>query len=126
MDCEKIHIENRYDLQKFDPESLSRIFIIELESNHVSIPRNRFSVSPSQNIFVWITVLGMISWLLLEAVREVGTVAIVDGVVFSFTPNKCRSCKFYAKNLYLRCAVHPSVVLTRQAKNCLDYGSKNP
>ena len=124
MDFEQIHIENHFDLQKFQPINLSRNIIIELESNNPSLQINQLSTSPTQNIFVWITVLGMISWLLLEVIRELGTVKIDNGVVFSFIPNKCRSCKFYANNIYLKCAVHPSIVLTKQASNCLDYCHK--
>jgi len=124
MDFEHIHIQNSSDLQAFHPENLSRNLIIELESNHANLQRNKLSASPTQNIFIWITVIGIIGWLLLETIRELGTVKIGSGVIFSFTPNKCRSCRFYASNLYLKCAVHPSIVLTRQANKCLDYRHK--
>jgi hypothetical protein len=33
----------------------------------------------------------------------------------------CCNCYFYKDNRYLRCAVHPSTVLTQQAIDCLDY-----
>jgi len=125
MDFEYIHIKNRFDLQTFHPTNLSRNMIVELESNNANIYRNQLSSYPTQNIFVWITVISMISWILLEIIRELGTVKISSGVIFSFTPNKCRSCQFYARNLYLKCAVHPSIVLTRQANSCLDYCNKH-
>lgn len=32
-----------------------------------------------------------------------------------------RNCRFYKDNRYLRCAIHPSIVLTKQAIDCLDY-----
>ena len=42
-----------------------------------------------------------------------------------FTQIPCRNCRFLANNQYLKCAVHPSKVLTAQAVNCTDYCSKH-
>lgn len=39
----------------------------------------------------------------------------------SCEPIPCRNCRFFKDSRYLRCAVHPSTVLTKQALNCLDY-----
>lgn len=124
MDFEHIHIKNSWDLQAFHPTNLSRNLIIELESNNTEISRNQLYTAPTQNIFIWITVMGMISWILLEIIRELGAIQIGNGALFSFTPYKCHNCQFYARNLYLKCAVHPSIVLTRQANNCIDYCPK--
>lgn len=33
----------------------------------------------------------------------------------------CKNCQFFQDNHYLNCAVHPSIVLTKQALNCSDY-----
>ncbi|MBD2535568.1 hypothetical protein H6G97_41765 [Nostoc flagelliforme FACHB-838] len=33
----------------------------------------------------------------------------------------CRSCKFFDGNNYLKCAVNPLVVFTKQAINCSEY-----
>lgn len=37
----------------------------------------------------------------------------------------CMNCHFYNMNPHLKCAVNPSVVLTRQAINCSDYRPRN-
>ena len=37
----------------------------------------------------------------------------------------CRNCRFFKDNHYLNCAVHPSIVLTKEALNCSDYCSNN-
>ena len=38
----------------------------------------------------------------------------------------CKKCRYFAaKNQFLKCAVHPSKVLTAQAVNCSDYCSKH-
>ncbi|MEH2197183.1 hypothetical protein [Nostoc sp.] len=36
----------------------------------------------------------------------------------------CRSCKFFHKNSYLKCAVNPAIALTKEALNCSDYSPK--
>lgn len=36
----------------------------------------------------------------------------------------CKNCYFFAKNLQLRCAVHPCTVLTEAAVDCPDYRPK--
>jgi hypothetical protein len=33
----------------------------------------------------------------------------------------CERCRFFNNNPHLKCAVHPSKVLTSEAKNCSDY-----
>jgi hypothetical protein len=37
----------------------------------------------------------------------------------------CYRCRFFKDNPYLKCAVHPSKVLTIKAVDCLDYQAKN-
>ena len=36
----------------------------------------------------------------------------------------CNNCQFFNNNYYLKCAVHPSTALTKQALNCSDYKSQ--
>ena len=33
----------------------------------------------------------------------------------------CKKCRFFVDNVYLKCAVHPTTALTKQALNCSDY-----
>ena len=42
-----------------------------------------------------------------------------------FTQAPCRTCRFFTNNPYLKCAVHPSTVLSTQAINCSDYSPQN-
>lgn len=37
-----------------------------------------------------------------------------------FYQSPCRSCRFFSENNQLKCAVHPSLVLTEAAKDCPD------
>jgi hypothetical protein len=36
----------------------------------------------------------------------------------------CKSCRFFSNNPYLKCALHPSIALTKEAKDCADYALK--
>ena len=88
MDFEQIHIKNSSDLQIFHSRNLSRNLIIELESNPVNVsPTNQFSTYSTQNVFVWITLLGMISCNLFEIIRELGTVKVNKGLRLSWLPD---------------------------------------
>lgn len=45
--------------------------------------------------------------------------------VFKHNPKiACRQCHFFSENHYLKCAVHPDTVLTKEAKDCSDYREK--
>ncbi len=33
----------------------------------------------------------------------------------------CKKCRYFLDNNYLKCVVHPSTVLTKEAVNCCDY-----
>lgn len=37
------------------------------------------------------------------------------------TQTNCTKCFFFDNNSYLKCAVHPTKVLKREAQNCLDF-----
>jgi len=49
-----------------------------------------------------------------------------DKIVASHASQRipCRTCQFFNDNHYLRCAVHPSIALTREAIDCSDYRSQ--
>jgi hypothetical protein len=38
----------------------------------------------------------------------------------------CKHCKFYSRSPYLKCAVHPTTALTKQAIDCSDYQVQPP
>ena len=124
MSFASIQIKDSSDLSIFCPENLSHNLILKIESNVTNAHIEEFSASAS-SLLICATFFGMISWIILEIIVKLWIVKIDNKLVFSFTHTKCRSCQFYAKNSYLRCAVHPSIVLTKQADNCLDYCHKH-
>ncbi len=112
------------NIQIYHPENLSTSFAIEAESKIVSPTANQLDNS-IQIFFIWIGVLSIISWILFELIRELGTVKIKDISFARFSSSPCRNCEYFDRNLYLKCAVHPNRVLTRQASNCIDYRNKH-
>lgn len=42
----------------------------------------------------------------------------------SSNETNCTKCHFYDSNSYLKCAVHPTKVLKKEARECIDYESK--
>ncbi|OYD97369.1 hypothetical protein CDG76_00240 [Nostoc sp. 'Peltigera membranacea cyanobiont' 210A] len=36
----------------------------------------------------------------------------------------CKKCQFFNNNYFLKCAVHPTTALTKEALNCSDYSPK--
>ena len=42
----------------------------------------------------------------------------------SSNQTNCTKCRFFDNNSYLKCAVHPSRVLKKEAQECLDYKPK--
>ncbi|AFY79529.1 MAG: hypothetical protein IGR93_13590 [Hydrococcus sp. C42_A2020_068] len=53
--------------------------------------------------------------MFLKAFDEQSTTAKRDRQV------PCTKCHFFNNNFYLKCAVHPSKVLTSEARDCSDY-----
>ena len=44
--------------------------------------------------------------------------------ISSFSQSPCRKCRFFSNNPFLKCAVHPTIVLTKEANNCTDYNPR--
>ncbi len=67
----------------------------------------------------------MVVWAIVVIIVSVGCKVAQrkDGLVTidRFQQIPCMNCRFFDSNRYLKCAVHPSTALTRQAVNCSDY-----
>jgi len=51
--------------------------------------------------------------------------SLVNDFLIRLNRVPCMNCHFYTMNPHLKCAVNPSVVLTKQAVDCLDYHPHN-
>jgi hypothetical protein len=65
-----------------------------------------------------ISILGAIAFSICACIskerQQVYTVKPGDKII-------CPGCEYFNSNLYLKCAIHPSTVLTEQAIDCADY-----
>jgi hypothetical protein len=60
-------------------------------------------------------------WVALSKIMSV----VKDNQIFLKTKPlsklPCQNCKYFSSNYYMRCAVNPSLVMTKEAKDCSDY-----
>lgn len=75
---------------------------------------------------IWIAFWSIISWGLVKVIQKLVTVKVSGLSILPVSQIPCRHCRFFAKkNQYLRCAVRPFTVLTREAIHCSDYCGKH-
>ncbi|MBD1805560.1 hypothetical protein H6F98_08880 [Microcoleus sp. FACHB-SPT15] len=71
--------------------------------------------------------VALLCWLILSirALKALKAVQNKTAIPLNCNNNfPCKKCYFFLNNHYLKCAIHPSVVLTEQASNCPDYCSQ--
>ena len=118
-----MHFDNVFSTQRTqipipDPTILGQNQTIETESNPIEPIVNQ----PNSSIFMfgfWITAFCIICLVLVKVLPR------LDRAILPQSQVPCRNCKFFAnENQYLKCAVRPDAVLTKQAINCSDYYDK--
>ncbi|MEH2407753.1 hypothetical protein [Nostoc sp.] len=70
----------------------------------------------------------IIGWIGFFLILRKARVFLDDKMVFSIKELDklpCKNCRFYSHNHYLKCAVNPSIVLTKEAMNCSEYSPSN-
>lgn len=105
---------------------LSNKLVTQVESKTVLSTTNKpdkidFS---SEMLFIWMSIAYIIFWLVCQIFIDFKRVKNRSVFTPTFLKSPCRNCKFYNQNSYLKCAVHPYIVLTKQAENCVDYCDK--
>ena len=75
--------------------------------------------------FLWIACLSIVSWGLFKVGQKLARGKFRGLTFVPVDRIPCRNCRFFDKNQYLKCAVRPFTVLTRQAVNCSDFCSKD-
>lgn len=108
--------------QLYHPNYLSSKLVIEAESK-VILPSIEQIDNSIHVFFISISIFSVISRTLYKIISELATAKLNSLSILNFRQNPCKTCKFYHSNLYLKCAVHPSQVLTKDARNCIDYHS---
>lgn len=113
----------RFEYQTFYPECLSSKLIMVAESKVVSpsIERAEKLNSPLEIFFIWVSVIYIIGWISYQIIQGWGTKKIETISISSCSQAPCKNCKFYHRDPHLKCAVHPSLVMTDLARDCIDY-----
>ena len=123
MDLDKFS-SIKFDEQAAHLKILHQSEVVAEESNIIIYPRNQ-SDNTVYIFFLWMAALYLVSWILLEVVQKLITIKQRSVPLLPIFPSPCRNCKFFDDNSYLNCAVHPSIVLTKQAVDCSDYCDKD-
>lgn len=78
------------------------------------IPAGLGYILPITTLTLW----AIAAWKISNALKHVKSKIEINRCSWQ-TP--CKNCKYFADNFYLKCAIHPSTVLTKEAINCSDY-----
>lgn len=127
MELENNYYHNcRFVYHSYCTDYLSNRSIAAVESRVVLFTTNEMSRvdSSRETLFVWVSTIYIIIWLLCQIYLKFGRAENQSLFILPFLQNTCKKCKFYNANPYLKCALHPSLVLTKQAQNCIDYCGK--
>lgn len=71
--------------------------------------------------FLWTTIFSIIILALVKILYKLDVLKTYNLSVFSHSQVPCQKCIFFNENRYLKCAVRPYSVLTKQAIDCSDY-----
>ncbi len=78
-------------------------------SNSVSLNQRIIATFPAPDLAFLI----IISFMLLSAIAV---------PIYAYIPKSpCHGCRYFSRNSYLKCTVHPVSILTKQAIDCADY-----
>lgn len=125
MEFESIFSSEKLQNQTLDPIILSQDQIIETEVNLTKPIIDELNSSILM-FMLWMTVFSIISMVLVKILPKLEHVKFKDLSILPLSQVPCRNCIFFAqKNQYLKCAVHPCTVLTKQAIDCSDYLNKD-
>jgi len=71
-----------------------------------------------------IYLIAFLSVLTFPLFQKLAKCKLGDAYFIRASQIPCHNCRFFNNGMYLKCAVHPSNVLTKEAIACRDYYSK--
>ncbi|WP_138497961.1 hypothetical protein [Nostoc sp. PA-18-2419] len=124
-------IQNLFHQNSFYQSTLIEVKPIETTYNHTKARHGDIyfvAVFLAHVCFMitWVIVVYLVSYFCkpIENPSQ-NTIEDKDEIV-SIKPvqqHRCKKCHFFNNNSQLKCAVHPSIALTKEAFNCYDYKS---
>lgn len=96
------------------------------QANQDTKPQNEIDTSEAIGLFL-AAICFTIAWTILLYIGS-GAYKFIQKRNRILAPNSqqfpCKKCRFFNNSNHLKCAVHPSTVLTEEALNCPDYFPK--
>ena len=99
----------------FNHETPSLVKLYEVKPYNIPTSDLVISLFPIGFVIGWTGLFLMLSKLRTAAIDQM----IVT--TNSLQKVRCKNCQFFSNNRYLKCAIQPSIVLTKEAENCADY-----
>jgi hypothetical protein len=85
-------------------------------------PRKQgFEVTPTLRVLFVIIIVFATCSTIVTTIYDYLAKWLRHSIDFNFYGIKCDRCQYLDCNPHLKCAIHPSIVLTNQAINCKDY-----
>lgn len=108
-----------------EQKNLTQATLIDVTSTHTESNEQLDGSSLLGGELVWIPLSFMMIWTLVVLICSDAWKVAREGMltVRTFQQVPCKNCRFFSNNAYIKCAVQPSIVLTKQAMGCSDYHS---
>lgn len=114
----------------FKHEEAIRISLNVLPSTEAKLEKAKSNeASPTEAAMVfWFSLIFVLCGIAIcNLISEILTIVRKKLVVIQKRVEEvpCENCRFFSNNPYLKCTVHPSIVLTKEAIHCPDYRFKD-
>ena len=119
-----MQLEQIYNNNQLPDLTLDAPITSQTELNQTNPVINELDSSVSL-FFLWTTILSIIILALVKILHKLETSKVLGLSILPHAQIPCRKCIFFNKNEYLKCAVNPSAVFTKQALDCSDYHNRN-
>ncbi|MCU0535611.1 MAG: hypothetical protein MUD14_17105 [Hydrococcus sp. Prado102] len=107
--------QQKTDVEQIDNKLVSEAKLDEVQTEEISI-----TDIVSYGIPTSLVLISVVVFLKLLKTGRQG-IEKIAAPMKHFSQVPCRKCRFFSSNPYLKCAIHPSTVLTAQARDCSDY-----
>lgn len=124
MDLERISNNNKLPDLTFDTSILSQNQMSQTELNQTNPAMNELDSAVSL-FFLWATIFSTIILVLVKILHKLEKSKMQGLSILPHSQIPCRKCIFFNKNEYLKCAVNPNAVFTKQAIACSDFHNHN-
>jgi hypothetical protein len=102
--------------------------VSEVQPNEPRLERTENNQPIVSEVSIGVVLLsGIICFLMLSKTWTVMQEDIEDPLELPnrFSQSPCTKCRFFSNNPFLKCAVNPTLVLTKEAVDCSDYRPRN-